>query len=519
MRSDFTTAFSTEAAKTANAPVTLMRIEWPALGPLSALTLNMTDRGQEGDNAALLIGGVMWHAVIEELGSIDRLVGPGQLFGNSDADLGVTLANLPTALFNPPKPFSWVFRDRPPEAATVTLYQWFEGLTDLDQARIFVARIADPIEFDEARCSFDLVDISADRGSYSIGRTLSPLDYPDAPEENIGRFVPIVIGSVDRVPALRVRRVMETTLKTLLLKTDTVLEVTSTEQFPTSGTLVIDGDEIVYSGITATSFLGVSGIDQIHYPGDIVIEKLTDHRFLVSDPDFPIQSISGVRVKGALADPALYTIDLPKGEVVFNERPHTEKSVDSQILQARFDSVDAANTSVNPANALDPSKRTNFATVNQANPVLSLKQTDALPDIGRINRVLLRVEHFEEGRMPNDTLTVEIPGVGQVGALSLPAAEDTVTGGTAGSTVDITHQHIEDVGVVLDPLNHSHDIFFDTNIFDDAPTSGLGNHSLNGNQIGQTVTLIIHCAQETAPITFSASTATSRQVRFPTPSL
>ena len=55
MRTDLTANFEAEKDKKANAPVTLMQIDWPAIGALPALTLRLTDRGSDTDNKKLTI--------------------------------------------------------------------------------------------------------------------------------------------------------------------------------------------------------------------------------------------------------------------------------------------------------------------------------------------------------------------------------------------------------------------------------------------------------------------------------
>ena len=474
--------------KKSNRPITLIRIDLPINGSNPAITLRLADRGSAADARVFNTGTLDWYDILTDVGTINHLSDALTGFEASTPSIRLTVLNLPTDLFTPAAPFSSIFRNYKPETATVTISQWFEGegLTEADIVDLFVGRLSAPVEISETDCSFDVVDVELDYSQRTLGKLITLDDYPDAPDDSLGKFAPIVIGQVDRAPGLRVKKVRETTIASVLLKTDTVLNVTSTEGFAASGTLIIDGDEIAYTSKGPTTFHGLSGIDAIHYQGDLVIEKVTDHRFLFSDPGFPVQSIANLRARGFLIDSALYSIDLPNGEAVFSERPKVVVSIDSQFLQARFDSVDASNNALNPSNALDPTQRTTFATISQANPTLALKQTDAMPNIGEITRVLLRVEHFEEGLLPNDSLTVDIVGIGQVGALSKPAAEDAVTGGASGGSVDITHQHIEDVGVSLD-LAHQHNVVLDPGFVDHSPTGGTGNDiPFNSNQVGQT---------------------------------
>jgi hypothetical protein len=453
MRTDFTTAFDTEKDKKAHAPVTLMKIDWPALGGLPALTLRLADRGSDADNSRLTIYAIDWHAVIESTGDLDRLVNAGNFSANSVADLKVTLTNLPTALFTPAKPFNHVFDERPPESATVTVYQWFDGLLDADRAKIFVARIADPVRFDELTCSFDLVDIVSSYGSVAVGNLINVTDYPNAPDSSIGKMKPVVVGQVEDAPSILVKKAEETKLTSVAVPGDSVLTVADTTDFAVNGTLKLNDDEVAYTGKTATTFTGCTGINEFHFANDVILEKITDHRYLFSDPAYPVQQIGAVKVDGQLASAGDYSVDLANGEVVFNKKPEKADSIDTKFLQAQFDAVGTGNNAVDALNATDPNTRTSYAKINQSANTLSLKQTDAMPAIGVIGKVKLRVEHFVEEKLPNDSLSVDIVGVGQVGTLSAPAVDDGM--GSQGN-VDITHQHLDSLGFPITDPTHRH---------------------------------------------------------------
>lgn len=469
MRTDFSTSFNSEKDKKANAPVTLIQIDWPALGVLPALTLRLTDRGTDTDNKKLTIDGTDWHAVIKNTGGLDRLVKAGNFSANSVSDLGITITNLPTALFSPAKPFSHIFKDRPPESATVTVSQWFDGLLVSDIAPVFVARIEDPIKFDEVSCSFDLVDIAGLRGSVTVGNLINSADYPNAPESSIGKMKPIVIGEVEKAPSILVKEARKTKITSVAAPGDTTLVVADTTEFPASGTLKLNDDEVAYTGKTATTLTGCAGINEFHYAGDIVLEKISDHRYLFSDPAYAIKQISGVKVDGELADTGDYSIDLAKAEVVFNKKPEQADSLDTRFLQAQFDSLGAGNTAVDALNAANPLTKTEYAKINQTTSVLSLKQTDVLPAIGVIGKVKLRVEHFVEEKLPNDSVSVDVVAVGGVGLLSPPATADTIS---SQGNVDITHTHLDSLGFPISDPTHKHNLPRKTEVRQEA-TAGI----------------------------------------------
>jgi hypothetical protein len=469
VRTDLTVNFEDEKDKKANGPVTLMQIDWPALGALPALMLRLTDRGTNADNKQLTIGGTDWHAVIENTGGLDRLIGAGNFSANSVSDLGVTLTNLPTALFSPAKPFSHIFNHRPPESATVTVYQWFDGLLEADIAPIFVARIEDPIEFNEVSCSFDLVDIASARGSVSVGSVINASAYPNAPSASIGKMKPIVIGQVEKAPSILVKEAVETKVTSVAAPEDSVLTVADTSDFSVSGTLKLNDDEVTYTGKTATTFTGCTGINEFHYADDIVLEKISDHRYLFSDPDYAIKQISNVKVDSQPADSGDFSIDLANGEVVFNKKPEKAGSLDTRFLQAQFDTLGAGNTAVDGLKAANPATKTEYAKINQASSALSLKQTNVMPVIGVIGKVKLRVEHFVEEKLPNDNLSVDVSGVGQVGLLSPPATADAI--GSQGN-VDITHTHLDSFGFTISDPTHKHNLPRKTEVRQEA-TAGI----------------------------------------------
>ncbi|MBT6716634.1 MAG: hypothetical protein HOB18_03185, partial [Nitrospina sp.] len=397
MRTDFTTGFTAARNKKANAPINLMQIDWPAMNGLSALTLRFTDR--KGIN----IDGVDWFPLVKDMGNIDRLVTADRLTSNSGASLTVEVVNVPVSFFSLGNRFSHLFRNRPPEAATVKVYQWFagEGLAGSDLAEIFVARMGDPIAYDEATCTFDLIDISESYGAGILGNSINLQDYPNAPEDSIGITKPIVIGAVDDAPGILVRKSQQTVLTSVATPGGTILTVASTEKFPSSGTLVVNDDGVDYTSINSTQFLGCSGINEFHYADDSVLEKVTDHRYLFCDPEYPIKQIANVKVGGHLADSGDYSTDVNLGEVVFNSKPKKSDSIDTKFLQAQNDQVGSGNNAVDPTNATIPNSPTNYAKINQNNDTLSLKQTDNLPNIGEIGKVFLRVEHFVEEKLPN----------------------------------------------------------------------------------------------------------------------
>ncbi|QPJ64582.1 MAG: hypothetical protein G3M78_03895 [Candidatus Nitrohelix vancouverensis] len=451
MRTDFTTNLDAARNKSAHAPATLLKLEWPAQ-PLGApaLTLYLSDR------AGINTGTIDWFPLIENLGSIDANVAASALDVNGQRDLRVSVVNAPTQLFDPPAPFSHLFRKYPLEAGTATVYQWFEdeGLVEADLASLFVGRPYDPVSFDENSCQFDLMDMGSIHGKTMIASLIKEEEFPLAPESSIGRAKPIVIGSVEKVPAIPLRKAAETRVKSVVLAGGFIITVADTSDFPNSGSIIINDDEIAYASKNSTQFLGCTGINEFHYSDDVVLEKVSNHRYLLSDPDYPIKSISRVRAGGHIADSGDYTIDLAKGEVVFADKPKLTDSIDTKFLQAQMDAVAAGNNAVDPSNAFIPNSPATYAKLHQGATPLALTQMDELANLGEIVSALVRVEHFMEEKLTADSLTVEIPGIGELGELPPPAIDDVAL---AVGDVDITHDTL--IGTLTFPVSdpqHEH---------------------------------------------------------------
>jgi len=313
----FPPAFESAKNETAQRPVHLLKIDWPAAGEYPPLTVRLADR-------AITTGSQQWLPLVEDWGELDTRM-QGGLAVESQTEITLTLLNVPAVFNLYPQRFSDLLKTYPPESATVTLYQWFDaaGLGDGDLVTLMTGRLVDPIEFDLALCRLRLVGLQEFYGRKRLGRAITLADYPDAPDTVIGRTRPIVFGRVDRAPGVLVRQTRVTRLTSVATPGASELDVADTTGFPASGTLVINDDTIAYTGRTATQFTGCSGVNDYHYADDEVLEWVTDHRYLFSDPAHPIADIRNVQVAGVPADPALYSIDLNAGEVVFSQKPRS----------------------------------------------------------------------------------------------------------------------------------------------------------------------------------------------------
>ena len=455
----FPTNFSTAINSRGVIPVTLIKIDIDAFGGNPALTLRLSTKGESTDKTRFNTGTLDWLTLITDLSDITQDVDANTGFINADAKLDVTVLNFESDLFTPIKRFSSIFRDYRPDNSTVKVYQWFadEGLVEADITNdsllIFSGVLTAPADYNEGIARFQVSQVSASHGLKPVGRTLALGDYPSAPEESIGKFLPIPIGAVEKTPGIKIYTAAETRLSGVLLPTDSITSVATTAGFPISGTFLIDEYQIQYTGRTATSFTGCSGIVEIHYRGNIVSEKLTNYPYLLCDKNFPIKGINNIYNAGHLLPPADYTLDLAEATVTFDKKPQFEDSQDSRFLFAHFDTVDGANTSVTPLDAIDSNETTDAAKISAGYPVFAVKQVDVLQNQGQIGRAFIQVAHHASGLMPSDSIAVEVVGEGSLGTLSKPGQEDATT---IVGDIDFSLNVLDTITTTFNDPGHQH---------------------------------------------------------------
>jgi hypothetical protein len=464
---EFSAPFETAKNKPGNEPVTLVKIDIPANGTNPALTLRLADRRSPGNLDYFVTPQNNWLDLIIDYDIIDSSINANQGSLASDRSARLTIGNVRTKLFSPEAQFSILFHKYIPETAIVTIYQYFEevGFDETDMEPEHVGRIATPASINLREVSFDVVELSNEFGKRRIGNVIDLSAYPDAPDESIGKFIKIPFGVMPKVPTNPIFNAVETQLKAALTVGQTSIPIADASGLPVSGSIVIDNDEISYTGKSGNTLTGLSGITQTHYNGDTVLEKINSYDFLISDPEFPIKDIDSVyaRVndKYLLIDSTQYTKDVANGKVNFTERPFYFNRNQSQFLQTQFDSAGAGNTASDPLNAIDPEQPTATAKINQATSLLVLKQTTIMAPLGEILSVKVFIAHYEDGQLPNDSLSVDIVGLGQIGLLAKPGTEEST--GDVSANLDFTHTHLDDIDFIFNEGPHFHGLEFSGN--------------------------------------------------------
>ncbi|GAB4332508.1 MAG: hypothetical protein Kow0099_04270 [Candidatus Abyssubacteria bacterium] len=287
-------------------------------------------------------------------------------------------------------------------------------------------------------------------------------EFPKACADSVGRPIPIVFGSVPGLAPLNVRTGGVTRLRGSILSNDTTIEVDDTTSFPASGTLLIEDEQVTYTGVTDNVFTGCvrganSTVAADHLNRREVIEYMTEHVFLAAG--HACKSVDNVRVDGTPVEPGACAIDrnnttLVPGKTLttltFLNRPRVRRySSASSFLEMQFDATAPGNEAVNPEHCYDTSLE-GFATLvarisgAPANDTLKIRQTTDVSGYdakyGEILKAFVLVEHFESKRFVDDYLSVSVGG--RTLRLAKPSEEDT-TGG--GGEVDLDHGHTHSI--------------------------------------------------------------------------
>jgi len=193
-----------------------------------------------------------------------------------------------------------------PVGLTVTFYKVFQpasgSLTSADWLTLGRYRIS---RFVVGRQSvtFEAVDMLAAITDKIIGRAVEKTILPNAPSESCGKTIPLVIGAVDALQAIKISSAPQTTLDESITDTETEIEVADGSQLSASGVAWIDSEKVSFtrSVDTLTVTRGEAGTAATSHPWGTVVEEIADVVFVAAD--CPIDTVTNVRTaEGALYD-------------------------------------------------------------------------------------------------------------------------------------------------------------------------------------------------------------------------
>jgi hypothetical protein len=263
-------------------------------------------------------------------------------------------------------------------------------------------------------------------------REINQTDFPwEVPLESVGQKVPIVYGKMPNCKGIAIWTYPYTTLYASHGTDETTLVVSSVENFPASGTVLVDGEEIQYSGTddsyaygddTACALLNCtrSATPAPHEQGTEVSFKkphyyiFADHgcallqRPLINEKK-PIDSYTRSNQSTSFARTAGCRTAL----VLFSNSParYLEIGEGKQRYALYPDEVHASNGATDPENAINEIETADYATVSSSASPLMVTQTQDVSgneyDRGPIKQAFIAVE-FENTDFDVSDLTIEV---------------------------------------------------------------------------------------------------------------
>jgi len=239
-----------------------------------------------------------------------------------------------------PEWISGITRDRitdhmealyPIEGALVRIWIAFSDPVATTPVKLFEGVVSEVIQADRRSIELDVRDVS-ERADRLIGTVVDKTTWPDAPESSVGKIIPLVFGSVTDLPGLRLSEAKRTRLRASVLTASTSIPVDDTTGFPTSGTILVDEEQIDYTGTTSDSFTGVTRgangtIATSHVTGAQVTEVRSE---VYAFADHAVTALTNVRKlnsrgEAVPVDAADITIaTTPRATVTFTRPPRVD---------------------------------------------------------------------------------------------------------------------------------------------------------------------------------------------------
>lgn len=331
MRS-FNANFVTEKNKRADGPSPINLVKFDFATPVY---LSDQDKTPSGGSAHT--------GLIKSWGFVDSAISqtPGRGLLGSLEIVDLQLEIIQTAS----SPFSSNFTTADPlEGVDVTLYQWFGGLLDSEKETIFIGQVHKQPEYDLHRCKVTVRGIWK-KYDKLIGEDLiiSADDYSGADPDDIGKMLPMVIGSAERVVFRAVDAGGFTTMTADHSDSVTTLNLTDNTYIDSSGTVQVGVEEITYTGKTATTLTGctraANGSTAVaHYKGATVAQLQTEYIYLMGHA---VKTINAVYVDDVLQSGNYTAYTGQAGDahasyagkacIAFTTRPVIEKQVNVGI--------------------------------------------------------------------------------------------------------------------------------------------------------------------------------------------
>lgn len=353
----------------------------------------------------------------------------------------------------------------PPEGAEVRAYLWFED-DPLDfRIEVFRGVVDQVVSVSETEIEVSAIS-AEEKHDKLIGAEINATDLSDAPRESIGKFKPVVFGTVEKHLGIPVTTIGVSRLRASHLKNATTILLEDATDFPNSGTVRIGTEEVSYTGKSGndltTATRGANGTAALdHGSGTEVVEKgnldvlLSGPQLTSVDAAYAARGDRLRKLDGAEYSSLFFFVmgqplkdyhylrftagwprlKVPGGGLAFS--------------QVQMNVPGSGNTAMSPEGAAADNvlwTERNSATIDQTAATLELEQTDVVEPAGEIVRVYAVVEFDNRAfPLPSGQIDVKVAGGATLGQVvaggNLPGDLKDRAGLGATRAYDDEHTH------------------------------------------------------------------------------
>lgn len=297
--------------------------------------------------------------------------------------------------------FRDLFVANDPEGSVVRIWLGAEGLTAGQHLKVFEGSVSEVQAFDYTTVRLRILRREAVEDKL-LGQLVDLTNFPFAPPESVGRMLPQVMGNVRASEGVVIDTLALGKLSRFLGLAETVVPLVDASSFPITGTVLVDQEQILYTGKAANELLvtarGVGGTTPANHSEDTEVNELGN--FQVQFAQHACAQIQNVKIElptGNLGDPVPQptSVNVLTAVATWATLPQIRDPDARPIFQRiHFDQPGAGNTASNPQFAARENigyEAFKVAGVNLGQQLRLLTKTDGLGQPGDIEAVWLGV--------------------------------------------------------------------------------------------------------------------------------
>lgn len=353
-------------------PIRLVKIEF------SATTLYLCDRSFGDVGSRCIFDGQIYDPLILAWESIE--MGPlkyEQDYAGDPGEATFTIDNtVPVGGYDS---ISVLIDSETSFYADVTISEIFEGASvTADKIAIFAGSIEDVREVATERVVINCASLELSLKNKFIHEICDETNFPNADPDEWGKMLPQIYGTARKVPLVAADVGRITNLPRSITDIDTTITVTSTDGFGSSGSVLIDSEQITYTGLSASAVGGIieyyltgctrgaNSTDAVaHRAGAMVGEMQSEYVYIAGSAVKDIKDVYVANIQQPAANYTAYTGQSGdehgtyggRAVISFPQWPQIVRATDQEITSGDVEtqSREATTVPLGYAKALDPS--------------------------------------------------------------------------------------------------------------------------------------------------------------------